>query len=227
MIKSISQLKKGLSFFFCFFLLWSTAAQADIEYWQAVDTLITLPQNRQDVWSPDAFRSFTVAQLAPRFEGIGVLRFSNGPVWKLHPNFQLGLYGDIIYIELPAGNPTQEYRFNLEPLFKGKWGETIAWGNRSRLEYRVFPDQAQWRFRNQSRINFELGDIKPFIANEVFFAPHNGFNHNRSRVGLAFKMGEKQRLELAYMARWRKGPDEIWRLDHIATLFIFFTPEAS
>ena len=160
-------------------------------------------------------------------QGIGVLRFSNGPVWKLHPNFQLGAYGDIIYIELPAGNPTQEYRLNLEPLFKGKWGEHLSWGNRSRIEYRIFPEQAQWRFRNQSRVNFDLGDIQPFLANEVFFAPHNGFNHNRARAGLAFKMGNKQRLELAYMARWRKSPDENWSLDHIATLFIFFTPEAS
>lgn len=196
-------------------------AKADIEYWQGFSTVFPLAEDKNSKLN---FQSFTVAQLAPRFDGIGVLRFSNGPIWVLNPNFQLGAYADIIYIEIPAGHPTQEYRFNLEPTFKGEWGEHFQWINRSRLEYQVFPDKDNWRLRNKMRINLKQTDLgfTPFIDNEIFVSPRDkGFDQNRSRIGMQWPVAQGQSVELAYQWRWRKNTQEVWDSDHILMLFYF------
>lgn len=207
------------------FGLLTLPTKADTEYWQAVN--VNIPIAQED-WGTLKLNSFTVAQLAPRFEGIGVLRFSNGPLWIPNDFFQLGAYGDIIYIEAPAGNPTQEYRFNLEPTFKGLWGKHWKWVNRSRLEYRLFPDQDSWRFRNKMRLNLiqtDLGFV-PFVDNEFFVSPFDkGFDQNRSRLGLQWKLPSAgQSVEIAYQWRWRKNAKDVWDNDHILMLFYFFNP---
>lgn len=207
-------------------LLPAYAAKADIEYWQGFSAVLPLAEYEKHQFK---FQSFTVAQLAPRFDGIGVLRFSNGPIWVFNPNFQLGAYADIIYIEVPAGQPTQEYRFNLEPTFKGSWGEHLRWINRSRLEYRLFPDKDSWRLRNKMRVNFKAADLgfTPFIDNEFFISPlDKGFDQNRSRVGVQWPVTNGQSLELAYQWRLRKNMQEVWDSDHILMLFYFFNTNA-
>lgn len=216
----------------CYLLLYALffmhpyAAKAELEYWQGFSTQLPLV-NESNLKL--RFQSFTVAQLAPRFGGIGVLRFSNGPLWVLNPSFQLGAYADIIYLELPAGHPTQEYRFNLEPTFKGAWGEHFQWANRTRLEYRLFPDQDSWRLRNKMRLNFKSAELgfTPFVDNEFFISPTElGFDQNRSRLGVVWPVSQGQSLELAYQWRWRKNKQELWDSDHILMLVYFFNPNA-
>jgi hypothetical protein len=214
----------------CFFLLYvlfllpHARAKADIEYWQGFNAIMPLTEYEHTKLQ---LQSFTVAQLAPRFDGIGLLRFSNGPLWILNPNFQLGAYADLIYIEAPADNPTQEYRFNLEPTFKGFWGEHFQWINRSRLEYRIFPERDSWRLRNKMRVNYKetLLGFTPFVDNEFFVSPRDtGFDQNRSRIGIQWPVAQGQSLELAYQWRWRKNRQELWDSDHILMLFYFFNP---
>ena len=216
----------------CFLILYlllllpQARAKADIEYWQGFTTM--LPLARYDNTNIQ-LQSFTVAQLAPRFDGIGVLRFSNGPIWMFNPNFQLGASTDLISIEIPAGHPTQEYRFNLEPTFKGHWGDHWHWINRSRLEYRLFPDKDSWRLRNKMRINFKATDFvfTPFADNELFISPRDkGFDQNRSRIGVQWPTAHGQSVELAYQWRWRKNAQEVWDSDHILMLFYFFNTDA-
>lgn len=200
-------------------------ALADTEYWQGFSTLMPL---QEETWGKLSLQSFTVAQMAPRFDGIGILRFSNGPVWRPSSFFQLGAYADLIYIEAPAGHPTQEYRFNLEPTFIGRWGEHLQWINRSRVEYRVFPDHETWRLRNKVRLNFVQTELPfvPFLDNEVFVSPlDKGFDQNRSRIGAQWQLPwSGQSVELAYQWRWRKNAQEVWDSDHILMLFYFFNP---
>lgn len=206
-------------------LLLPGRANADIEYWQGFTTLMPL---QEESWGKLSFQSFTVAQMAPRFDGIGILRFSNGPVWRPTRFFQLGAYADLIYIEAPAGNPTQEYRLNLEPLFLGNVGEHLRWINRSRVEYRMFPDRHSWRLRNKLRFDLIRTELPfvPFIDNEIFVSPFDkGFDQNRSRIGAQWQLpGSGQSLELAYQWRWRKNAQEVWDSDHILMLFYFFNP---
>lgn len=201
-------------------------AKAELEYWQGFSAVLPLAAYEN---SQLKLQSFTVAQLAPRFNGIGILRFSNGPLWVLNSHFQLGAYADIIYIEALAGTPTQEYRFNLEPTVKGTWGEHFQWINRSRLEYRIFPDRDNWRLRNKMRINLKQTPLgfTPFIDNEFFISPFDkGFDQNRSRIGTQWPIANGQSLELAYQWRLRKNMQEVWDSDHILMLFYFFNTNA-
>ncbi|PKL77125.1 MAG: hypothetical protein CVV27_06735 [Candidatus Melainabacteria bacterium HGW-Melainabacteria-1] len=206
-------------------LLVALPASAEAEYWQAVDVQIPLDNPSQTWLYPDAFRAFTIAQLAPRFEGLGVLRFSVGPVWQLTPGLSLGIFGDVLALQAPAGNPTQEFRLNLEPLAKGRMGDDFGWVERVRLEYRHLPAFQSWRVRNLARINwFWSEDWLAFVSDEVFFEFPGGFNQNRAMIGIGQQVAPGTRLELAYQARSRKGANEHWDLDHILVLFLFFAP---
>jgi len=108
------------------------------------------------------------------------------------------------------------------------WGEHFQWINRSRVEYRLFPEKDSWRLRNKMRINLQQTDLgfTPFIDNELFISPfETGFDQNRSRLGVQWPLAQGQSLELAYQWRWRKNTQDVWDNDHILTLFFFFNPK--
>lgn len=200
--------------------------QAEPEAWQAVDVQIPLRDPGDQLLLPDALRVFTIAQEAPRFDGLGLLRFSAGPLWQLNQGLSLGLFGDLIALPAPAGKPTQELRLNFEPLWKGRLNEHIGWIERPRLEYRHLPAQQSLRMRNLLRLNWLWSkDSLAFISDEVFVEFPGGFNQNRAMIGLGYEIAPNTQLELAYLVRARKGAQDRWELDHILTLFLFFAPE--
>ncbi|PIQ28181.1 hypothetical protein COW36_04915 [bacterium (Candidatus Blackallbacteria) CG17_big_fil_post_rev_8_21_14_2_50_48_46] len=200
-------------------------ANADTELWNAVD--VRIPLQKENIWLPSRFDTFTVSQLAPRFDGgLGILRFSLGPQWDFTPGFSLGLLGDIIYVGIPGGKSTQEYRFNIEPVFRGKFMPELKWIDRTRIEYRYFPTRSNWRVRNLLRLNwtgFSEAWI-PYLANEVFIEYPQGFNQNRSILGVRHVFDRSLQMDMGYMQRWRKGNDNTWTADHILMLFLFFAP---
>lgn len=204
--------------------LLTPGAVADVEAWQAVD--VTLPLTRTSALMPEALKAFTIAQEAPRFEGLGVLRFSVGPRWRLNPQLSLGLYGDLIALQAPAGHPTQELRLNLEPTYTGRWSDQLGWIERVRAEYRQLPTAQSLRLRNLLRLNWWIDpDHLAFVSDEVFYEFPGGLNQNRLMLGLGHPLTAQTRLEFGYLARWRAtGSGGEW--DHVLTLFVFFAPAA-
>jgi hypothetical protein len=211
---------------FLFFSFQLVPAMADPEYWQAAN--VRIPMHKQEsIWAPSSLNIFTVAQLSPRFDGgLGILRFSVGPQWDLTPNFSLGLLGDIIHVGVPNGKSTQEYRFNIEPVFRGKFLPELSWLDRSRIEYRQFPNRSNWRVRSLIRVNWSgfSKEWVPYLANEVFLEYPQGFNQNRSILGVRHAFRSDLQMDLGYMLRWRMASDSTWSADHILMLFLFFAP---
>ncbi len=220
-------MKRLYAFLLLLNLFWlSLPALADVESWQAVDVRIPI-QNNDQIWIPRRLNVFTIAQLAPRFEsGLGILRYSVGPQWEFNPHFSLGLLGDIIYVGVPGGKNTQEYRLNIEPVFRGRFLPELSWIDRTRLEYRSFPDRSNWRVRNLLRLNWSGWSQEwiPYLANEVFLEYPQGFNQNRSFLGVRHVMDRANQLDIGYMWRSRKSATGNWEHDHILMLFLFFAP---
>jgi len=201
--------------------------QAEPESWQALDVRIPIAEN-PSVWVPQRVNAFAISQLAPRFDGgLGVLRFSVGPQWDLAPQFSLAVLGDVIYLGHPSGQSTQEYRFNLEPTWRGKFSPELSWLDRTRLEYRQFPGRGHWRARNLFRLNWQglSPDWIPYLANEIFLEYPQGFNQNRAFVGVRHVFNSSQQVDLGYMWRARLGAHQLWEHDHILMLFFFFSPQ--
>lgn len=200
-------------------------ARADLESWDAVD--LRIPLAHETPLSPARLNVFSVAQLAPRFDGgLGIMRFSVGPQWDLSPQFSFGLLGDVVYVGVPGGKSTQEYRLNFEPVVRGRFLPELAWVDRTRIEYRYFPNRSNWRARNLFRLNWSgLSDEwVPYLANEVFVEYPQGFNQNRSMLGVRHVFDSSLQMDIGYMLRWRKASDETWSADHILMLFLFFAP---
>lgn len=221
--------KKYLTLLFSVLVLAQTRpAQAEPELWHAVDLRVPLiARNTDPSWAPRRLNVFTVSQLAPRFDGgLGVLRFSIGPQWDLTPNWSLGVLGDVIHLGKPGGGATQEYRLNIEPIWRGSFGADWRWVDRVRLEYRQFPARGNWRFRNLTRLNWQgfSEHWTPYLANEIFVEYPQGFNQNRAFGGVRYTFDQHSSMDFGLMWRARLGADQSWQHDAIAMLFFFFSP---
>lgn len=200
------------------------------ESWQFVNT--QLPLDNPEDWTrwllPDTFQSFTLARSGTRYQGPGVIRFSNGVLWDLGKHVNLGTLGEFVYLNKDGQTPLQEYRFVEELSFKGQWEKLLNWKNRSWIEFRIFPSKNTWRYRNMSRLNWKLNPTwTPFVSEEFFYDPNQGFNQNRFMVGVGYRFNPETRLDLGYLALSRKESQEQWTLDHALTLFLYFTPPRS
>lgn len=225
----IMNLLKSISLSLLLLTGFSLPVWADIESWTAVDVRIPVQRAKTDIWIPSRLNVFTISQLAPRFEGgLGILRHSLGPQWDFNPNFSFSLLGDIIYLGVPGGKNTQEYRLNLEPVLRGNFLPELSWLERTRLEYRVFPDRAHWRLRSLLRLNW-MGvspDWIPYTTHEIFLEYPQGLNQSRHILGFRHRLDQANQLDIGYMWRWRKGSHGSWDQDHILVLFLFFVPPA-
>lgn len=206
-------------------LAWAPAAQADLESWQAVE--VRIPTYAKEPWMPVAFKSYTIAQEALRVPAIKLIRFSNGPLWQITPQFSIGAYVDLLYLQIQPDHPNQELRFNLEPVYRWRWGENWQLSERLRAEYRLLTTQQSVRLRNQLRVNWVWdteSSWSPFFADEVFYEFPGGFNQNRAMLGISQNISPNLRLDIAYMARSLLSGDQ-WGLDHILTLMLFYSPD--
>lgn len=205
----------------------SDAAWAEVESWNAVDVRIPLRSQHQTGLIPSRLNIFTIAQLAPRFDaGLGVLRYSMGPQWDINAQFSLALLGDVVYLGGINGKNNQEYRLNLEPVLRGKLLPELSWLDRSRIEYRWFPEHSSWRARNLIRLNWtglSAGWI-PYTAHEVFIEYPEGFTQSRHVLGIRHVIDQATQLDIGYMWRWRKLSNDSWDNDHVLMLFLFFAP---
>jgi hypothetical protein len=201
----------------------SRPAQADVEYWQAFDTRIPLSDHHDLL--PDQLHVFTIAQLATRYPGLGLLRFGVGPIWDINDVLTLRLSADLFQLYVPKVGYTPEYRIDIEPTLRGNWG-ALGWSDRNRLELRMRADNTTWRYRNQLRLvwNGWEGPVRPYAFNEAFLETGAGFNQNRTVLGASFLMGSGTRLDVGYMWRWRREGGT-WFNDHILMLFMFFAPK--
>lgn len=205
----------------------SQTVWAELESWTAVDVRIPVQSSETEVWIPSRLNVFTIAQLAPRYEGgLGILRYSLGPQWDFNPNFSLSVLGDVIYLGVPGGKNTQEYRLNIEPVLRGKFLPELSWLDRTRLEYRAFPAHSNWRLRNLLRLNWTglSQDWIPYTAHEIFLEYPQGFNQSRHILGVRHLLDRANQIDIGYMWRWRKANSGLWDNDHILMLFLFFAP---
>ena len=149
-----------------------------------------------------------------------------GPQWDLTPQFSFSVLGDTIYIGGSGGKHNQEYRLNFEPIFRGKLFPELSWLDRTRIEYRWFPDHSNWRARNLLRLNWNglSQDWIPYTAHEIFVEYPQGFNQSRHIVGVRHVLDRANQIDIGYMWRWRKDNSGNWENDHILMLFLFFAP---
>lgn len=203
----------------------TSPAKAGPEYWQAFDFKIPFSKTQRDIWRPDAFHIFTLAQVTPRQQGLGFIRFSSGPMWKFSKSFILAFHADLIGIKRNDSTFINETRFDIEPIFKGEWQDWLYWLNRNSMEYRLFPTFQRIRFRSLIRFNFktDLYHWTPYVANEFFFElPERSLNQNRLISGISYHFSKTQHLDLGYMFRLRKDLENDWSQDHILMLFYFY-----
>lgn len=207
----------------------NTERPSQFEYWQYIRTDIPIHHSREsEQWFlPDKLQTFTLARTGTRYQGPGLIRFSTGPIWDLSQNFSAGILGEFVYLNPDGQTHKQEYRVVPEATFKGALDYNFNWVDRNWLEYRIFPDTSNFRYRNMARLNWKMSEHwMPYVSEEVFYDLNKGFNQNRIRFGIGYIFEPGTRLDIGYLALHRKDAQG-WYLDHALTLFLFFTPPDS
>lgn len=211
-------------------LAFSAQAQAlKAELWLANEFQLTLsPETDPNLaWHdiiPDQMRFYTELQEGPLFPDIHQLLWRIGPIWNLTPHFSFSAHFTSAAVKnVSTRRFVEEKRLELEPLFRGSFGENINWTNRHRVEYRIRADNQRFRYRNRLGLSFRIpdSDWTPFISSEFFFDfGGEGLNQNRSVLGVGYQINPSLRLNLNYMIRFVKqtGTTDVW--DPIHVLFL-------
>lgn len=197
------------------------------EWWQVIET--RLPLSGEAGWVPKTLRFATEIQSALLYPGIGQFSLRLGPMWEFSPSFFTGLNFNTIAYQVSPGNFSQEYRVELEPTFRLALHETISVTNRNRFEARFRSDRTLWRYRNQSRLNWQLPGFPAtaYVSEEMFFdLTRDGLNQNRTTLGLSWKLTSAIRLDTGYMLRFRKAENNSWVHDHIVLLNLFYASDS-
>lgn len=200
-------------------MLVAAPAQAAVELWNQLETDVLLLQDNP--FAPRSMGFVTDVRFSSRLTGLERVQLRWGPRWDLWGPLSLGV-NHTAYLQQPdPGVFIQEQRAELEPVVKGSLGP-VEWRNRGRLELRLRPDSARWRFRDQLRVEGAIAaGWLPFASDEAFFDLNGaGFNENRVTVGLAREVAGAG-WELAYTLRTRHGAGADPTPDHLVTLAWF------
>lgn len=229
---------KPVLFAFCLLPILALPAQAQIrtELWLASEFQLTLsPETDPNLaWHdiiPDQLRFYTELQEGPVFPDIHQLLWRVGPIWNLTPNFSFAAHLTNSAVQNLANRGfVEEHRLELEPLFRGKFGENFAWANRHRIEYRVRINNQRFRYRNRLALSFNQpgSDWTPFVSSEFFFdLGGEGLNQNRSVVGVGYQLNSSLRLNFNYMIRFVKqsGGLEVWDPIHVAFISLSYVSQ--
>lgn len=206
-------------------LVTTTSAQAEWESWNWLE--LRLPVSRQSRVVPRSIRLLTDVRFGERYPGLGLMFFRGGPLWDLHRHLFVAVHGTAIAVQSEPDVFSQEYRLELEPTLRGRWGPIDVF-DRNRLEYRWLEPGNRWRYRNLLRVNYwpQGTRVIPFVWNEVLIdLSGQGFNQNRATAGLSFLITPETRFELAYMLRSRAVPDG-WAHDNVVVAYLFFAPDS-
>lgn len=211
----------------CSLFIYNNSAKADTESWNWVELREPIIKDSKNL--PNIkLRVFSDARLNTRSKGLGDLFLRVGPLVDVTPWLFIGLHGTL------QANKTdttfiQETRMEIEPNFYGRIGD-FTFNDRNRLEYRMRETGNKFRYRNQLRFNYEpenidMKNLVPYIWDEVLIdLAGEGFNQNRASIGIGYKFGKSNKIDLGYMLRSR-FQSSVWIQDHI--LLISLTADHS
>jgi hypothetical protein len=207
--------------------LLAAPASADVESWSWIETRIPLSNGQHGL--PHSLRTWTDARFGGRYTGMGALFLRVGPIWELHPNLFLAVHGTSYGLQPSPGVFEQEYRAEVEPNLRGRWGDWVL-GDRNRMELRWRPSGAsagpRWRYRNLLRVNYQPLEARwiPFVWNEALIDLSGSlYSENRAAAGVGYQFNNGVRVDLAYLLRSRLTAGS-WEQDHVANLALFFAP---
>jgi len=126
---------------------------------------------------------------------------------KIAEDWTLGLALREVFTEA-SENWTQEDRPHIDLAYGWNWGD-YKLKNRGRLEYRMRESRDDYfRFRNKLNVSLpiELGNFKPYIADEIFYDfDADELNRNRIYLGAKTDLGGPAKLDVYYMRQDSKS----------------------
>lgn len=176
--------------------------------------------------APNHWRIYSQFRYAPVYSWIGQGLLRTGPIWNLHPNFQLATNLTNNLEQQSDKSYRHEVRVELEPTLSFEWAK-LGITDRTRIEKSWFGDgTGRFRLRNQLRLTYRPDGwtVRPWVSNEGFYIVGTGFSENRLQLGLTFPTADTDRMDLGYMMRARDTSSG-WDIGHILTLTLLFGPE--
>lgn len=208
-------------------LLSPVAARADsAESWTWSDMRLPIPDGGG--WKPSRLHLVTDVRIGTRYPGIGFLSLQAGPMWDVHKYLLLGVHVRAVALQRTPAVFSNEYRTDVEPHLRWNSGP-VSINDRSRLEFRWINGAFAWRYRNQLRINYELGktQLAPYVWDELFVDFTLGYiPENRAAIGLGWTFMEGARLDVGYIWRARRPTATTWANDNILNVQVVFQPRA-
>jgi hypothetical protein len=207
-------------------LLGSAAPAAAFEAWTMFDNRILVTEPGELPGAPNHWRIYSQFRYGQTYSWIGQGLLRTGPIWLLHPNFQLATNMTNNLEQQSGGGYRHEIRAELEPTLSAEWGR-FGVTDRTRIEKSWFGDgTGRWRLRNQLRVTYKVEGWKarPWISNEGFYILGSGPSENRLQLGVSIPTADTDRMDLGYMMRARDTSSG-WDVGHVATLTLLFGPE--
>lgn len=115
-----------------------------------------------------------------------------------------------------------KFRLEYEPLVEVYFHSKNFIQFRSRMSYVIREARNNiWQYRGRIRVQFADWRYRPFFSNEVFVMTHDGFNQNRSVVGINVPLFKRTNTDLYYMLRFLKSAGS-WTHQHVFGTWINF-----
>jgi len=207
-------------------LLVSRRAFADVQAWSALEA--RAPVSEGAYGAPTHVRFVSESRFGGPRSGLSFLLARLGPMWELgrvvllNANLVQAISSDAM------GTLRPESRVELEPNLRLRF-DPVGLNLRQRAEVRFVDGQTTYRYRAQLRANLqpEGAVVFPFLSSEVFVDLNQGrLAESRNVLGVALAPYPAIRIDLGYMLRTRRDPDD-WLFGHAAVLSFTFAPKPS
>lgn len=204
----------------------SENANADVQAWSALEA--RAPVSEGAYGAPTHLRFVSESRFGGPRSGLSFLLVRVGPMWELGRVVLLNANLVQAVSSNPTGGLQPESRVEVEPNLRFRF-EPVAFNLRQRAEVRFAGGETTYRYRAQLRANLqpEGAVVFPFLSTELFVdLGRTRLSENRNVLGVAFAPYQAVRIDLGYMLRARRDPDD-WAVGHAAVVSFTFAPKPS